>query len=333
MKRYRALLEAVLAGVPVDTCPVFFWKHHPEADQQPDTLGAATLAFQAQFDCDIVKVSPAATYQLPDYGLGDAWRGDPIGRRAVERTVIDTHEDWLALPRLDPGAGFTGRLVASVGLVRRQLPADVPVIITVFDPLFQAVTLAGLNRLRRHMSEYPNAVLTGLDILRENTLALIRSLIAQQLDGIFVASQHAEAAVFSDDDFVRFGLPGDLACLQAARGLPFNMLHLHGAAVHRRLFDDLRHVTLHYDASLANPDPRDVLADGGSVATGPAPAFLGSMATPSDIRGACDALLAACKGKGFILSPGCSVPLAVDGERLDAVTAAARSARPDRMRI
>ena len=120
--RYRALLERRLGGAACSVVPVLFWKHHPVADQDGAALCRATLDFQAQFDCDVVKISPAATYQLPDYGLGDAWLGDPIGRRAVTATVVRAPQDWQELPRLDPGQGFTANFVECVRMVRREVP-------------------------------------------------------------------------------------------------------------------------------------------------------------------------------------------------------------------
>jgi len=330
VRRYRELLTRVLGGESVEICPVFCWKHHPELDQNAGTLAAATLAFQERFDCDLVKVSPASTYQLRDYGLVDAWRNDPVGRRSVENVVVQTPEDWFGLPRLDPRTGFTGRLVEAVGLVRQALPAEIPVTITVFDPIFQAVTLAGLECLHEHMRLAPEAVMAGLDRILENSLDLIAVLRSEAIDGIFLASQQALLQAFSAEEYIGFGLPGDQACLAAAAGLPFNMVHLHGSAVHAALFQDVPGIMLHYDANPTNPRPDSLLARGVGVSTGPSPTLLASDGPDAAVTAACEALLESCKGRSFVLSPGCSVPLAVEAERLDAFIAAARTPRPDR---
>ncbi len=321
--RHRALLEWRLSGEPCLAAPVLFWKHHPVADQDAAALCGATLEFQARFDCDLIKISPAATYQLPDYGLQDAWCGDdPIGRRTVTRTVITDVDDWVRLPRLDPRRGFVARFGDCVQMVRRESSPDVPVIITVFDPMFQALTLAGEQTINEHLRAAPDAVDLGLARIAENTAALIGHLSGQGADGIFLASQHATPSVFSEQLFERHGMPGVLTCLAAMAGLAFNMVHVHGSGVHAELFARLSGATVHYDMWADNPPPQKFLDAGCAVATGPSPALLASDASDGEVIEACAALLRL--GGRTILSPGCSTPLAVGAERLRLISRSAR---------
>lgn len=321
--RYRALVEQRLSGAPCPAAPVLFWKHHPIADQDGGALCRATLDFQARFDCDLIKISPAATYQLPDYGLRDAWRGDPIGRREVTHTVLTRPEDWPKLPRLNPRGGFVARFGQCVRLVRRAAPPDVPVIITVFDPMFQALTLAGRRVIQEDLRVAPDAVDAGLARITENTVELIHHLIDQGADGIFLASQHATSRVFPESVFDRHAMPGVLACLDAMAAAQFNMVHVHGSAVHTDLFARLSGAVIHYDMWAANPPPQRFLDAGCSVATGPSPSLLASDAPDDEVTAACAALLRV--GGRTILSPGCSVPLAVSAHRMRLMSAAARA--------
>jgi uroporphyrinogen decarboxylase len=321
--RYRTLLDRRLSGAPCPTAPVLFWKHHPVADQDAAALCRAALDFQAQFDCDLVKISPAATYQLPDYGLEDAWRGDPIGRREVTKTVVHHPEDWLRLPHLDPRRGFVARFGECVRMVRAATAPEIPVIITVFDPMFQALTLAGQQVIHAHLCEAPDAVDEGLARITENTTELIEHLRGQGAEGIFLASQHAIRSVFPREVFDRHGMPGVLACLEAMAGLPHNMVHVHGAEVHHDLFARLSGTTIHYDMWADNPPPERFLDAGCAVATGPSQALLASESPDDDVVAACEALVNL--GGRTILSPGCSTPLAVGAERLHLLTDTARA--------
>lgn len=320
--RHRDLVERRLAGDTSTTAPVLFWKHHPVADQDGPALCRAALDFQARFDCDILKISPAATYQLPDYGLRDEWRGDPIGRRRVTRTVIRAADDWLRLPRLDPGRGFVARFGECVRMVRAETAPDVPVIITVFDPMFQGVTLAGEALIHRHLRDVPDAVDEGLRRIAENTVDLIDHLIGWGADGIFLAVQHAIRSVFSRAVFEEHAMPGISDCLEAMAGSPLNLVHVHGADIHDGIFARLGDSTIHYDMWADNVAPQRFLEAGCAVATGPSPSLLGSAAPDADVTAACEVLLAA--GPRTILSPGCSVPLAVGADRLRLISDAAR---------
>jgi uroporphyrinogen decarboxylase len=324
MLRYRALLERRLAGEPCPITPVLFWKHHPIADQDGGALCRATLEFQDRFDCDLIKISPAATYQLPDYGLRDNWCGDPVGRRAVTATVIRRPDDWSGLPWLDPRQGFVARFGECVRMVRSAAPPEVPVIITVFDPMFQAVTLAGNELIRVHLVEAPDAVAAGLSRITDNTVALISHLIAQGADGIFLASQHATGNCFPHSVFARYGMPGVMACWEAMTGSLFDIVHVHGAGIHDDLFAAIPGATIHYDMWADNPAPARFLDAGCAVATGPSPEMLASHVHDDEVTAACMALLEL--GGPTILATGCSIPLAVRADQIRLMSALARSA-------
>ena len=325
-------LGIALAGAGIRAgaaTPVAFWRHHPIADQQADTLVEATLDFQRQFAVDLVKLTPASTYQSRDYGLQDAWTGDPIGRRDVIGRVVERPEDWLTLPTLDPRQGFVARFPDAAAMVRRHTAPGVPVLASVFEPFFQASQLAGLDRLLEHIEVAPALVAAGLARIAHNTEQLIRRYVEAGVDGIFLASQQANEAV-PIALYRRHGLPGALACLRAARSLPVNMLHLHGRNIHCSLFARLDGVVLHYDACPGNPAP-DTLASTAfrTVSSGPSQASLLDGTAVSVAQ----EMMARCAGRGFVLGAGCTVPLAVPAETLHAVVEAARFPLPVRRAV
>lgn len=91
-------------GKPGAAVPVAFWQHHPVADQHGERLADATCAFQARFDCDLVKITPASSFQLRDLGQTDSWTGDPIGRRTFGPGPVSPPEALSIAP-----AALTGR--------------------------------------------------------------------------------------------------------------------------------------------------------------------------------------------------------------------------------
>ena len=62
-------LRATLSGERADRVPVALWRHFPGDDQDPDELAASTVAFQRQYDFDFIKVTPASSFCVRDWGL------------------------------------------------------------------------------------------------------------------------------------------------------------------------------------------------------------------------------------------------------------------------
>jgi uroporphyrinogen decarboxylase len=324
MLRYRDLLTAALAKESVGYSPVSAWKHHPIADQNDISLAEATLAEQARFDFDFAKVTPASTWQSRDHGLEDRWAGDAIGRREIAATVIHQPEDWLRLRQLDPWHGFSGHILRAAQQVRRSLPAQVPLLATVFNPLFQASQLAGLATLRDHAQYHRPLLEQGLSTLAVNTQALIAQMVDLGIDGIFLATQHAGRDMLAPAPYASLALAADLACLKAAP-LPFNMLHLHGGAVCWEMFATLKSAVVHYDAAENNPDPltlSDTLA--GGIATGPHPHGAILHGSADEVVAEVMALRCRMAGRKFVLAPGCALPLAVSDSQVEALVHAAR---------
>src|SRR5262245_5250133 len=87
-------LQATLRGEPVDRVAVALWRHFPVDDQSPDMLAAATVEWQTQYDFDLIKVTPASSFCLKDWGAQDRWTGNPEGTREYTQRVIQRPGDW-----------------------------------------------------------------------------------------------------------------------------------------------------------------------------------------------------------------------------------------------
>src|SRR5512143_200837 len=128
----RELLEAAIAGQSVDRVPVALWRHFPGDDQDPASLAAATIAFQRRWDFDFVKVTPASSFQIKDWGARDEWLGNIEGTRHYTYHPVDRAGDWRTLKVLDARSGALGGQLKSLNMIVEALP-DVPVIQTVFS--------------------------------------------------------------------------------------------------------------------------------------------------------------------------------------------------------
>jgi uroporphyrinogen decarboxylase len=317
----RERLEKTIAGEPVDRVPVSIWRHFPGDDQRTADLARSTIDFQRAYDWDFVKVSPASSYSVVDYGVQDTWEGNLEGTRTYTRLVIDRSLDWTDLRPLDPMRGGLGRMLECLQLIRDGVGDDVPIIQTIFNPLSQAKHLAGETTLIRHMRTSPERLQTGLNILTESTMRFIDALRRSPVDGIFYAVQHASYDVMTEEEYRTFGLPYDRKIVEM---LPekwwFNMAHLHGQAPMFKLANDFGCHAVNWHDRETEPD----LAAGKAMLQGAACGGLSHWehvhdGTPTTVRDAARDAINQTNGRRFILSTGCVAMITSPWSNLRAV--------------
>ena len=120
MTTHKERIQTTLAGKKPDRTPIALWRHFPVDDQRPDTLAAATLHFQQTYDFDIVKVTPASSFAVRDWGVEDQWTGDTEGTRNYTKRMINKPGDWEKLPLLDPTSIHLARQLACLRLIREK---------------------------------------------------------------------------------------------------------------------------------------------------------------------------------------------------------------------
>jgi len=303
-------LRAAIRGEPVDRPPVVLWRHFPGDDQRPDDLAAATVAFQHRYDFDFVKVTPASSFCLRDWGAQDRWLGSLEGTREYTFYPIQTPEDWRGLCTLDPAQGSLGAQLRCLCLIADELAGEVPFIQTVFSPLAQAKNLVGKERLLVHLRRYPDAVRAGLEVITDTTVRFVEAALETGIAGVFYAAQHAQYGLLSEKEYAAFGCPYDLRVLEAARGLWLNVLHLHGTEV---MFDLLAG----YPVQVINwhdRETRPTLAEAqrrfdGAVCGGLQRWEVIVRGTPDQVRAQAADAITQTRGRRFILGTGCVTPV------------------------
>ena len=236
---HRQRLEICLSGEKPDRPPVALWRHFPVDDQTPEGLAAATLSFQNLYDFDFVKVTPASSFCIKDWGSHDEWRGATEGTRAYTQRVIQQPEDWTRLQVLDPARGSLGDQLKCLRLLETELSPNTPIIQTIFSPMAQAKNLVGGEKLLVHLRRHPDAVHEGLKIIAETTQRFVEAALKTGIAGVFYAIQHAQYGLLSEGEFAEFCKPYEMQVLNVVQAAPeawFNMLHLHGQDV---MFDQV----------------------------------------------------------------------------------------------
>jgi uroporphyrinogen decarboxylase len=306
----RERLQAALVGEKVDRVPVALWRHFPVDDQDPIALAEAALDFQAQYDFDFIKVTPASSYCVRDWGVEDAWAGDPEGTREYTRYVVDALADWARLRPLPVHRGVLGASLKCLARLKERCGEEVPFIQTIFSPLSQAKHLAGEQRLLEHLRREPRLVLQGLKTIAETTGGYIQAARDKGISGVFFAAQQASYRLMDRDAYARFGEPFDRLVLEAAGGLWLNVLHLHGESI---MFD----LTGSYPVHAVNWHDRETAPSLREARRLTSLALCGGLSRsdtmvlgdPASVLREAEAALRATRGRGLILGTGCVVPV------------------------
>lgn len=307
MNKQERLIKTI-AGEPTDRVPAALWRHWPGDDQRAADLARSVIEFQKMYDWDFVKVTPASSFCVTDYGIQDEWEGDLEGTRTITKRAVIRSLDWTELRPLDPMKGGLGKQLECLRLIGDGLRnEDAPVIQTIFSPLVQAKYLSGNELLMRHMRTNADRVHRALNILTETTLRFIEALKRYPVVGVYYAIQHASYDVMSEEEYKLFGLPYDRKILET---LPekwwLNMLHLHGDAPMFKLCSQLPVHAINWHDQETEPD----LAQGKATFNG---AVCGGLSRwrhlhygmPNSIREQARAAMKLTNSRRFILASGC----------------------------
>jgi len=309
MTTHHERIQACLNGEKTDRTPIALWRHFPVDDQNPETLAASTLHFQQTYDFDIVKVTPASSFAVKDWGVDDQWTGDSEGSRRYTKRIIQTPADWEKLPVLDPTSPHLAGQLACLRLIRQGLSPETPLIQTIFNPLAQAKNLAGNDILIAHIRKYPDAVMKGLDTIAKTTAKFIESVCEIGVDGIFYAVQHAQASLLSIDEYTAFGLLYDQQALIPSKDLWCNMLHLHGKDVYFSLLRLLNFEIVNWHDRETQPALSEAQSLFKGVLCGGLRQNTLVLEDQAKVKEEAQDAIRQTKGKRFILGTGCVVPI------------------------
>src|SRR5687768_12031615 len=309
MTTHKERIQACINNESLDRPAVALWRHFPVDDQSPEALAAATLNFQQAYDFDLVKVTPASSFCVKDWGVEDQWMGDTEGTRRYTKHVIEDPGDWERLPVLDATTPHLAGQLACLRLICAELGPDTPLLQTIFSPLAQAKYLAGNDKIISHMRLHPEAVMKGLATIAETTRRFVETCLKTGIDGVFYAIQHAQASLLTLEEYKMFGLPFDQKILEPAQELWCNLLHLHGHDVYFSILDTLKF-------PIVNWHDRETFPSLSEAQTLFAGVVLGGMKQDTlvyednaEVRKEAVDAIQQTNGKRFILGTGCVVPI------------------------
>lgn len=289
----RERVQAALAGQAVDRPPVCFW-HHFRPRGSGRRLAELTYEFFVRrFDLDIAKLMPDLRYPFP------------------RRCVTDV-EDWYLVDAIDfTRSRYGDEWVRAVRSLRHLAGPDVPIVVTVFSPLTQALYFAAQPELvLQHAAQHPAVVHGALAVLAENVRQHLERVIEAGADGIFFALQGCTAVAMSREQYRELGRPYDLLALRGAADGWLNIVHVHGDR--DLFFDDVLDYpvgVLSWSDRRAGPSLREARQRTQKCLMGGWDEFGPLVRGPLEaIRAEALDALQQTGGRGLILANGCSVP-------------------------
>lgn len=302
----RERLERAIAGEAVDRVPVALWRHWPGDDQRYADLARSTIDFQHDYNWDFVRVMPARSFQVIDYGVQDEWRGAPSGIRAIKKRIIKRSLDWTELRPLTPARGALSQQLECLRLICGALQSDnVPVLQTVYSPLAQAAQLAGSQTVLRDMRLRPDRLRSGLNHLTESTLRFLEPIRKLPgLAGIFIVTKFASHDIMSEAEYAAFGLP-QLESIRSA--LPehwwLNIAQVAGSSPMLKLIGDLQFQACNWDVGAGSIKlPEAMSLYGGATCGGLHDQNDLLHGTPALLQASMREALAQCDQRRLILS-------------------------------
>jgi uroporphyrinogen decarboxylase len=309
MTTHRERIQACFKGEVTDRTPIALWRHFPVDDQTPESLAASTLHFQSMYDFDIVKVTPASSFAVKDWGVDDKWMGDSEGSRRYTRRIIQKPKDWEKLEVLEPTSPHIAGQLYCLRLLKKNLAPETPVIQTIFNPLSQAKNLAGNDVMLDHLRKYPEAVMKGLDTIAKTTSKFIEAASELGIDGVFYAIQHAQAKVMELDEYKAYALPYDYQVLETTKKLWCNMLHLHGTEVFFSLLRLFNFQIVNWHDRETYPSLSEAQTFFKGTVCGGLRQDTLVLEDQDKVREEAEDAIRQTKGRHFILGTGCVVPI------------------------
>ena len=309
MTTHKERIQACIQGEMIDRPPVALWRHFPVDDQSPEKLADATLHFQQTYDFDLVKVTPASSFCLKDWGVEDEWTGHTEGTRQYTKRVIHEPGDWEKLPILDRNSPHLAGQLDCLRMIRSNLDSDTPLLQTIFSPLAQAKNLAGNETLLAHIRLHPEAVLKGLASIAETTRRFVEACLETGIDGVFYAIQHAQAELLTLSEYQTFGLPYDYRVLEPAEALWCNLLHLHGHDVYFSIVDSFNFQIVNWHDRETHPSLQEAQKTHPAVVCGGMRQDTLVYKDHAEVQKEAADAVRQTNGDRFILGTGCVVPI------------------------
>ncbi len=284
------------------------WRHFFHREETEEQLTASMIAWQEKWNWDFMKINPAASYHVLDWGARYTFFDDEFREPLLQSAAIQVAEDIDGLKSPDPGSGHFGDQLRVIGRLRSRFGSKFPIIQTVFSPIEVAHRMMNgrpfLLRLRHNHADRLHKLLEMISAMYTRYAG---ECLDAGADGIFFATKWASSELLSWAEYEEFGKNYEAPILETLREKKaLIVLHVCGERTHLRNMLDYPVDAFSYDFfAQGAPDPRSVTdGSGGKLVIGGI--------DPDLLEKDVDGVLQQCAGfadiPNWVAGPSCVVP-------------------------
>jgi len=321
---HRERVETIIAGENPDRMAASVWRHFFHKEATAEGLADAMLDFQKRFDWDFMKINPRASYHVEDWGNRLEWSTDEYQKHVKTEFAVKTIDDWDKITPLPPTSPVLAEHLKAIRLIKKVSDPELPLFMTVFNPLGIARYLAGSKeKLLEHLAQDPNRVrqaLENITVTFEQYTAEIRNAGA---DGLFYATlEWASTDAIPCEQYHTLCRPLDLRIIKSAGDDALNMLHVCTSNNYLKELSDYPVPLINWESH----DPTNVNLD-NSFAFLQDKTAVGGLddrgwlwhARPDEIAHELTRIKDRMAGRRFIFGPGCAIDPEIPYENLQVV--------------
>lgn len=242
---HRERIEAVLRGKPVDRVPVAAWGPHLNLeDRNVNDFSKAVIAYEREYEFDVLKVMQNGLYLTEDYGqiIAPPENSDDAGYKKTVKLAFNSVEDWENAEKKDVHQGAYGSEVESIRRICEYFGSDLPVLPTIFGPAQLLVQLSGRNvtapfypegftgdDLFGFVKQHEEAYFHVMEVLTEQLIDLMNAYLDAGAAGFFYCPGGNRLEFCTDEEYWKYVRPYDERVLNAVKDRAwFTMLHICG---------------------------------------------------------------------------------------------------------
>lgn len=283
---------AAVNGTEIDRVPVTVWMHFVTPYMTGQESAERHCAFFNHYNLDLAKAVSDYRFELPD-----------------EMTQIQSVNDFNRIKKLPvTHQSFAQQLELLKGL-RKILGDDWPVIDTFFDPIQLVLRRAGFSAMQL-IVDNPGKARPMIEAATESILDYVAELKKIGVNGGFYSTRAAateeSSQGYSKDIFNELMRPYDIEILTEMKGM-VRMLHTCKSHLDLSRIDDYPHEVLSWaDRDPTCPSMAEVRSSSNKCLMGGINQAAVIEQSVDEIKQDIDSAIQLNKGKGFILSPGCT---------------------------